>query len=862
MPGLDDLADAADAISVSSGNQDDMVSVQQNERRRRFIAGKAFIVLANKEAYESKRRERDPNYKAQMKANWQAKKSQYNEARRKRREEAYEELRKAGFYVKSGRPAIPPGATLIPKAAIEPVSIDELVLLGDPMAFDKVEYQIKIPDDYARVAAYLGVSVINVDVSPLKWGVWRFSAWDELQKTTRSGYIGNARNSLGGDVGYLADPKNKGFYEQYLLYDKVKDRFYTDLERDLVEVEDEEIENIEELAMEKRKGKTPFSRNPIRIVDFMLAIENFDPWFVVQQTCDQAYTVANARASALASVCYAYCRKLFKDGNYKGELFAKVLKWSFIFERYTRVAKRITGDKHASQQTSKEKAANTVEWSQWRAKSRKFIERYFVLQPNNTVRIRTRADGWVPWWPEHPKEMRSRVVVLDNEETEKKIVPKTLLPWWKESYLESEKARDRPNLRELRDAAMVACYSLLAPIRLDWSTVEIKTEKEFAQFQTEKQEADESKVQDEGANPLVEVADDVKKKRRQEKKKFNINIIVVNSKDPKVPITSASMAYFGKMKNIKSFRITPVPKFIKKESALCENILIEYLNERRRLGFKSDCLFPYSTYMDIDLKPKPTDVKTMYCFNNSAFGERLADLSYDITGKNFTETLMRRSYITWFWKQPGNSPLNEAKWSELLPSVHQNSKSANLGYLKGYNEEFEAWSSAKPRTNDEVNEFRNALERRALQAEGQDVEAGQNPENDNDDVKEMTFVSELIQQNRKEEKFKVQELRRSKRLSQLEPAPFVAKANPVDEAGELAKDALVAANKAVDAVEVLKAKKVKVPKAKAPVAPQVPAKAAVPKPALKEMPKPELPKVQDLPRRGGLRPKAERQRYF
>ena len=30
--------------------------------------------------------------------------------------------------------------------------------------------------------------------------------------------------------------------------------------------------------------------------------------------------------------------------------------------------------------------------------------------------------------------------------------------------------------RELRDCAMLACYSFLAPIRLDWATVVIKTE--------------------------------------------------------------------------------------------------------------------------------------------------------------------------------------------------------------------------------------------------------------------------------------------------------------------------------------------------------------------------------------------------
>lgn len=820
--------------SENSMEDGEVFETVETERKRRFRAGKAFIVLANKMAYEAERRKRDPGWKQRMLDNWNAKKAIYNENRRKRREEAYEELRKAGYIVRPGRPKIPPGAVAIPKAAIEPVSIDELVLLGDPRAFDKVDYQIKVPDDYGRVEAYLGVSVISADVSPLKWGVWRFAAWDELQKSTRSGYIGNARNALGGDVGYLDDPKNKVFYDKYLLYDPVKDRYFTDLEKNLVEDIDKEEVAVEAVSTKK---KQPFTRNPIRVVEFMLAIENFDPWYVVQQTCDQAYTVANARASALASVCYAYCRKLFKDGNYKGDLFAKVLNWSFIFERYTRVAKRITGDKHAAQQTTKEKVENTEEWGAWRKKAMKYLERFFIINKNGTVTIRTRKEGWLPWWAEHPKVMRGRTVVLDNMDSEKKIVPKQLLPWWRPEYLESEKDRNSPNLRELRDCVMLSCYSLLAPIRLDWSTVEIKTQKEFDAFKVEKEKSEQAKVQEEGAlvNPLAELSEDVKKKRRAAQKTFNVNILVV---DDKANPTTASMAYFGKMKNIRSFRETPVPKFIRKESPLCENIILAFLRERNRLGYKSDCLLPFSTYMDIDLtaKPKGMDV----CFNNSAFGERLADLSYDLTGKNFTETLMRRSYITWFWEQPGNSPLNEARWAELLPSVHQNSKSANLGYLKTFNEEYDAWVKAAKRTNDEIIAFRNDLERRALQREGQDVEAGQNPEIDNFDEQEIKYVKEVIQQGRKEEEFKVAELRHSKRLAKgPEPAPSLPKKNPVEEAGELAKDAMAAAEDAVAAVDVLK---------------QKPKKARVPKPAKPSLqpepePEPEPPKPQPKPKK-------------
>lgn len=75
------------------------------------------------------------------------------------------------------------------------------------------------------------------------------------------------------------------------------------------------------------------------------------------------------------------------------------------------------------------------------------------------------------------------------------------------------------------------------------------------------------------------------------------------------------------------------------------------------------------------------------CFTNGAFGERLTDLAWDLTGKNFRETLMRRSYITWFWEQPGNDPLDQGTWDRMLPTVHQTSSKVNIGYIKKANEE-------------------------------------------------------------------------------------------------------------------------------------------------------------------------------
>ena len=747
----------------------------------------------------------------------------YDLARAARRKEAREEAAKLGLYIKVGRPPLPPGVAAIPKKAIEPLSLDEMIILGEPKAFKNVDYQIKIPEHYVRVAAYLGVSVINVDQAPLKWGCFRFSTWDELKRATRNGYLGNARGALGGVVGYTTDPANAELVRRYLEYDAAADKYYLQLEKDLVEdggegEADDVVMEVEEdvppppirlepkrkmspEAVAKREAKAAakaaaprkivWTRNPIRIVEFMLAV-NIDPFFVVQETCDQAYTVANARASALASVCYCYLRYLLKNKQEKGDVFRKVLNWSHIFERYTRVAKRITGDKHASQQTTKEKLENTEEWSLWREKALEFMQRYFVIDGSGRVSVRTKAQGFTPWWLGHPQQMRLRKTVLEN--VDKEVVDlreKELLPWWRAEYAETEKDRERPNMRELRDAVMAACYSLLAPIRLDWATVEIMDSAEFAKFRLDKKADDEQKARVEEGAPMAAAA---APKRR---KKFNINILVV---DDLANPTRADMAWFGQMKNIKSFKEQPVPKYIREESPLCEQIILAFLRERNAVGFQSSCLFPYSTYKGEELRAQETKgSKAMNCFNNTAFGERLADLAWDLVRKNFTETLMRRSYITWFWTNTDakgrlvNNPLNTTVWDKLLPSVHQNSKDANLGYIKGVLDEYQKWLLDHPKANVvERERVRRELSIKALTEEGAfgNTAPGADPEVDRDDKREKQEVFEAIQVAKKEEQAKVAELRRSRRLAGKDlpiaapPAPAVKPVVQKKAAGE------------------------------------------------------------------------------
>ena len=810
---------------------DDALPEIKHRSTLRFKAGSA---VWRDNMYTVGTSSRDPEkhqaYLEYQKSNWEEKKAAYNKQRKQQREDAKKDLANYGYIINDGRPKVPRGATMVPKELVEPIKLDELVLIGEPTILEKVDYQIQVPEDLQN---YLGVSVINVDVRPLRWGMFRFSAWDELRPGTRASYINGARNALGGDVGYLQDPDNKEKVERFLYWSEAEDKYFLELERKAAheaqfDEEGNELPPPAPLVKKPSKGKPNFSRNPVRIVEFMRSV-NMDPWRVVRMTYEISVSMANSRASALASCCYAYLRYLYKKNDYKNDVFRNVLAWSHIFERYTRVAKKNTGDRHASQLTTEYKKENTVEWPEWRAAALAFIKRFLVISNSapHHVSVRTRATGFEPWWDGHEKGMRPRIQILEDKDKEHVYKPTKLLPWWEPSYAEKQKDRDSPNLRELRDCTMTAVYSLLAPIRLDWATCEIMSEAKWAEFDAKRKKAE---VKEPDAMNIDLLPDQIKESQI----KFNINVLVVDN--PENP-TRCPMAYFGQMKNIKSFKVKPVPKYIREESPLCEQIILAFLRERIKQGFRSDCLFPYSTYSSEVLKAKEKGVKN--CFSNAAFGERLADISWDITAKNFTETLMRRSYITWFWQQPGNSPLNTATWDKLLPSVHQNSKDANLGYIKEANLELEEWLKGNAKATVGEREAKRAeLSKKALRAEGHDVEANQNPEVDSFDIEEKKFIEDDLVKAKLEIKEVRTELRRSKRLVEAkEPtvAPVIPNVVEKDIQQPIAEAPVIAAAVAPKAAKAAKKaprlpKAVKVPEpAKVPPEPPKPAMAPVPK---------------------------------
>ena len=766
---------------------------------------------------------------------WQANKDKYNEQRRRRRQEALEDLKNKGFPVytdangvhhmdvRVGRKCVPEAASVIPKSMIQPVGLNDVILLQEPEFLREVEDTVEIPEkreDMFDLQGFFGVKELVIVKNALKWGMFFHGKWDELASTTRLNYVGAARKACSNELVDYAK-EFPALADKFFYYDPREDFWVRKLEdEELVE----DVEAVAELAEEEvivevekaegaaavgggeavvkipasrkatikkaaaaagKKGARPFTRNPLRVVQFMVEA-NVDPWKLVLGTCET--TQANSKASGLASCCYAYLRHMYALKEHKKNatqmsLFNRVLQWSFIFERYTKVARKQTQDRHAAQLTTPEKAAATVPWDKWQAAALSFLAHYFVVSgpKGDQVRIRTAAEGYKPYFAlEQGREhrMRERKSITADSSVAKAYTPE-LLPWWKEDYNAVRKdagTADRPNLRELRDCAMLACYSFLAPIRLDWATVVIKNEEEFKKLLAETEE-----------NAKVLDVDGLKFKGSA--KKMNV-LVVDNTENP----TRVVACWFGKMKNIRSFGKPFVAKHLTQEDRgkpqLAVNVILAFLRERAALGYKSPCLFPYSTYKKDELTAEDN------CFTNTAFGERVADLSHLLTGRNFTETLFRRSYITWFWKQPWNDPLKEDHWKRLLPSVHQNSKSANLGYIKdAYDErverrvkEWQEQNKGKQMTHDLRIQFQREV---VLEAEGMlEGAANFNPEVDNDDVlekkrveEEFKFDKEEVKQvhaEQKEQMDKIEEAtgRRSARLAGKAPEEAAAAPPP------------------------------------------------------------------------------------
>lgn len=636
----------------------------------RFRAG-TVAWSENMYRVQSLSRQRDDDYRNYQRENWQERKNAYNAQRRQRRQEARQQMEALGLEIRNGRPKHPKAIEAVPPEVAHNLNTDQLVFLSDESLFQNITKSIPVPTE--ELKAYLRTPVVLIDSRPLQWGMFRFLPWKELVGATRRNYVANARLAL-KDAGYLT-PDRKDLIDKHLVFHTDRDKEFAEETTNVAEAGEQEVfQDVEVLenedgelvpadqapqplnqrtqAPQQRKQRKKYkpravllTQNPIAIVDFMLEV-GVDPWKLVTDTFET--NNANARGAGLASVCYAYLRRLYDRNEYNTNAFNLVLEWSEIFRKYTSIARQQTGEKHATQIASPSDVANTVPWDEWRIISRKFIEYYFEID-GDTVKVRESIDPVRPHLYNTRPQTRTATDSVTGQTTEVTFNPQPP-PWWNSDGTYPTAPR-RPNLRELRDACIVACYSLLAPIRLDWAGTE-----------------------------LVEHAP-------QQDTSAKKNVLLVDSIQTPTMVTNA---YFAKFKNRKKFFTNPLgfplPKFVSKESPLCANILLAYLQERKRQGFRSHCLFPYNAFKSEDLRPDQ-------CFTNEAFGQRLADLSWDLTGKNFRETFMRRSYIQWFWNQPGHDPLDQSTWDSLLPTVHQTSSKVNIGYIKKANEKLEQWKA-------------------------------------------------------------------------------------------------------------------------------------------------------------------------
>jgi len=772
-------------------NDDDLPTLGKARATVRFYTGS---VPWRENMYQRQRLGRMTNeeYKAKRRQHWHDNKDRFLQQRKDARQAAREAM--GALVKKVGRPPVPDAAKMVEKELAAPLNIEQMVFLGSPDVFGNIQKKIVIPQDLVN---YLRLPKLYIDDRPLRWPMFKFSSWSELEPSTRTSYVSSARNALVRSD-YKVTEEQVAAFQRHMYYDSSLDKPFLpqdeeeeDVAEDaetLAKVDadvanaaflnaagdaDKEKAAVEVAAKKKARrinkgGKYPFSQNPLRVVDFMEAVD-IDPWQEVRKTYET--TQANGFASGLAGVTYAKLRYLYERGDYKGAQFRKLLEWSFIFSRYTSVARKDTGDRHASQLTTPEKKANTEDWDVWEKLAMERLRHYFLIK-GDKVEIRDAINPKLP----NKHGPRPKYQILNNGQKNIYVPEDSTQPPWQQQGYSTELRR--PNLRELRDCALLACYSLIAPIRLDWATVEVMTGEQFKKFKRARDDAlapaDAEVMEGDGGNEgqgaaTIDIGEAIKAKDKK-RKEINKNVIVVDYAEVKevkkkrgggetvavkygAPI-DVSVAYFSKMKNKSKFKDLPVPKYVRKESPLCANILLAYLQERHRQGFVSHCLFP------ANLTPKSEDLSTSDCYTNSAFGGHLADMAWSLTGKNFTETLMRRSFITWFWEQPKNDPLNQATWDALLPRVHQTSSSTNLGYIKKRSAELEKWLELnKDATPQQKLEQVRLIRAAALADTGQD-----NPEVDELEIQQQQKDKEAIQLAKKE----VEEVllhRRSRRLA-------------------------------------------------------------------------------------------------
>lgn len=327
----------------------------------------------------------------------------------------------------------------------------------------------------------------------------------------------------------------------------------------------------------------PSSLLPLDIAQMLVeraAVDQFDIWDTLRKVrdADTSHSSKNSMANGVNSILSMWVKRATDREDVTLRMWTEGVRLSFIALTWSGAMRRGAKDKHQSQELTEGAKANIVSWNVWSKLAEAYIRGAFTSKKDGTT-------------------------------TKKKGV---MLP-------------------QMRDAVLVALYSLTPPIRNDWATVRI-----------------------------VDAAP-------AEGEKPDTNILVV-PKDG-----GALRAYFVQFKNRKSFlRELPLQKDI--TDVTLQSILRQYVVALRGLGVS--VLFPSG--------PIGTWGPTSRTWTNDELGSRLSDITKQLTSKSFTAQRMRISFLTWWWdahRKSGKVNINEA--SKMMKEVHQSSISVSLSYDKG-----------------------------------------------------------------------------------------------------------------------------------------------------------------------------------
>jgi len=245
----------------------------------------------------------------------------------------------------------------------------------------------------------------------------------------------------------------------------------------------------------------------------------------------------------------------------------------------------------------------------------------------------TSTKGWstVALWATivHYYNNKTRLQVFENftkQIQSLKAAENTVANWneWRHKAAQFVDANKEPSctFEQRRDAMLIACYSLIPPIRNNWATVEVGTKPPSA------------------------------KDRR------NVIVFEPGVKGALGKITT----YWGDFKNRKSFE-GQLPLAI----PVTDSTLLARMHEYRK-SLKSRWFLPKAGWS--------SDTH----FTEGELGKRLGDLTMKIVKKRFTSTRMRASFITTSHKE--HQEIDLAELHKVMKELHQTNVEVHLAYSK------------------------------------------------------------------------------------------------------------------------------------------------------------------------------------